>query len=194
MFHCKRELDGLTIALSPSNRLTDQLKWWTRSKPNERPSESIDVEITSYGLLSLIEGKRFAEALPYFKWLLSKRNDQGGFFGTQDTVIGLESMATYGRYLTNKDNNVELKVHAAEDHVLKVNNENGLVLQRIDLPSNTESVQLAASGHGFALFQLSYRYNLNNSDVYTTFTLKPKVLETTAGHLNVEVCSRFVLH
>lgn len=143
-------------------------------------------------MLSLIEGKRFAEALPYFKWLLSKRNDQGGFIGTQDTVIGLESLATYGRFLTSKNNNVELNVHSTEDHVLKVNNENGLVLQRIDLPSTTESVKLAASGHGFALFQLSYRYNLNNSDVYTTFTLKPKVLETTAGHLNVEVCSRCV--
>lgn len=168
------------------------MKWWSKSKPNQRPSESIDVEITSYGLLSLIEAKRFAEALPYFKWLLSKRNDQGGFIGTQDTVIGLESLATYGRFLTNKDGSVELKVQSPDEHLLKVNNENGLVLQRIELPSSTESVQLSATGKGFALFQLSYRYNLNNSDVYTSFTLKPKVLETTAGHLNVEVCSRFV--
>ncbi|XP_031634654.1 CD109 antigen-like, partial [Contarinia nasturtii] len=171
----------------------DQLKWWSKSKSNQRPSESINIEITSYGLLSLIEAKRFADALPYFRWLLSKRNDRGGFIGTQDTVIGLESLATYGRFLSNKDNNVGLNVHVdnTEDRILTVNNENGLVLQTIDMPSNTESIKLSASGHGFALFQLSYRYNLNQSDVYETFTLKPKVLETTAGHLNVQICSRF---
>ncbi|XP_031631360.1 CD109 antigen-like [Contarinia nasturtii] len=172
----------------------DQMKWWTNSKPNERASDTIDVEITSYGLLALIEGKRYVEGLPYFRWLLNKRNDRGGFTGTQDTVIGLESLAAYSRLISSKANNVELRIHGdnrSEDRILTVNNENGLVLQTIDLPSNTESVQLSASGRGFALFQLSYRYNLNQSDVYEMFTLKPKVIETTAGHLNVEICSRF---
>jgi CD109 antigen len=170
------------------------MKWWSNSKPNERVSDTINIETTSYGLLSLIESKRFVEALPYFRWLLSMRNDRGGFIGTQDTVLGLESLATYGRLISNKDNNVELRIHSdnIEDRTLTINNENGLVLQSIDLPSSTESVQLSASGHGFALFQLSYRYNLNQSDIYETFTLKPKVLETTAGHLNVQICSTFV--
>ncbi|XP_055324613.1 thioester-containing protein 1 allele S1-like [Sitodiplosis mosellana] len=171
----------------------DQHKWWTTSKPDERQSKSLDVEVTSYGLLALVHAKRSAEALPYFRWLLAQRNERGGFFGTQDTVVGLESLATYSRFLKSKDNDVHLKIHAGtiEDRVLEVNDENGLVFQSVDLPSNTSSVQLSASGHGFALFQLSYRYNLKNSDIYSTFTLKPKVLETTRGHLNVEVCSRF---
>lgn len=171
---------------------SDQQKWWTTSKPNERPSKSLDVEVTSYGLLALIHAKRPAVALPYFRWLLAQRNEMGGFFGTQDTVVGLEALATYSQFLKSKNNNVQLKIQAntIEDRVLKVDNENGLVFQSIDLPSNTSSVHLSASGHGFALFQLSYRYNLKNSDIYSTFTLKPKVLETTRGHLNVEVCSR----
>lgn len=145
-------------------------------------------------MLSLIEAKKFADALPYFRWLLAQRNDRGGFYGTQDTVIGLEALATYGRFLTSKNNNVNLKIKpdTIEERALQVTNENGLVLQKIEIPSETQSVHLDASGNGFALFQLSYRYNLNDSDVYTSFTLKPKVLETTAGHLNVQVCSRFV--
>lgn len=172
----------------------DGMKWWSNSKPNECASDTIDVEITSYGLLALIEAKRYAEALPYFKWLLSKRNDRGGFIGTQDTVIGLESLAAYSRSVFNKNNNVEFRVHTdnVEDQILKINHENGLILQSIDLPSQTQSVRLSASGQGTALFQLSYRYNLNESDVYQTFTLRPKVLETTAGHLNVEICARYV--
>lgn len=145
-------------------------------------------------MLALIQAKRFAEVLPYFKWLLAQRNDRGGFFGTQDTVVGLEALALYGQYLLVKDNAVELKVHAdtIEDRTLNVKSDNALVLQTVELPSDTKSVHLTATGNGFALFQLSYRYNLNESDVYSTFTLTPKVLETTAGHLNVEVCSRFV--
>lgn len=143
-------------------------------------------------MLALIQAKRFAEVLPYFKWLLAQRNDRGGFFGTQDTVVGLEALALYGQYLLVKDNAVELKIHAdtVEDRIINVKSENALVLQTVELPSDTKSVHLTASGHGFALFQLSYRYNLNESDVYAAFKLTPKVLETTAGHLNVEVCSR----
>lgn len=157
-----------------------------------RQSKSVDVEITSYGVLALIEAKRFAEVLPYFKWLLAQRNDRGGFIGTQDTVLGLEALALYGQYLLVKDNAVQLKIHADEDRIINVKSENALVLQTIELPSETKSVHLTATGHGFALFQLSYRYNLNESDVYSAFTLKPTVLETTAGHLNVEICSRYV--
>lgn len=181
----------------PSNRRIDQQKWWTRSHPgpNVRQSKSIDVEITAYGVLALIEAKRFAEALPYFKWLLAQRNDKGGFVGTQDTVIGLEALATYGRLITSKDNDVLLKISAENvEKSFDVKADNSLVLQKLELPSETKSVHLTASGKGFALFQLSYRYNLNESDVYTTFTLQPKVLETTAGHLNVEVCAKFVHH
>lgn len=168
-----------------------QHKWWSTSKQNERQSISLDVEVTSYGLLALIHAKRNVEALPFFRWLLDQRNDMGGFFGTQDTVIGLEAIATYSRLLNNKNNDIHLNLQAnnVTNRVIEVNNENGLVLQTIDLPPNTESVHLSASGHGFTLFQLSYRYNLKNSDIYSTFTLKPNVLETTRGHLNVEVCS-----
>lgn len=96
----------------------------------------------------------------------------------QDTIVGLESLATYSQFI--------------KDRTLEMNNENGLVLQMIDLTSNTESIQLSASGHGFALFQLSYRYNVNNNDTHTNFTFKPNVLEVTAHLLVVEICSRFV--
>lgn len=145
-------------------------------------------------MLSLIEAGRIADALPYFRWLLAQRNDRGGFYGTQDTVIGLESLATYGRFLSSKNNNVQLKVDTdtIKEHTFDVTNENGLVLQKLDIPSETQFVHMVAFGNGFALAQLSYRYNLNTNDVYTTFTLKPKVLETTAGHLNVQVCSTYV--
>lgn len=176
---------------------TGKIKWWSAKRPgsNDKQSISIDVEITSYGVLSLIEAKRLTEAHPYFQWLLAQRNDKGGFFGTQDTVIGLEALATYSRHLNSKENNVQLKIQTEtiNEKELNISSENAMLLQTIELPSDTKSVHLTASGKGYSLFQLSYRYNLNESDAYSIFTLKPKVLETTAGHLNVQVCSRFDL-
>lgn len=182
--------------LFPNQNDEGDQKWWTAKKPdsNESQSISIDVEITSYGLLSLIKAKRLTDALPYFKWLLAQRNERGGFFGTQDTVIGLEALALYSRHMYVKDSNVQLKIQADNliENQLEINSENSLLLQTVDLPAVTKSVHLHASGHGLALFQLSYQYNLNEADAMSTFVLALKVLETTAGRLNVQVCSRFV--
>lgn len=174
----------------------DQLKWWTRrsGNPDAQHSKSIDIEITAYGLLALIRAGRLPEALPYFRWLLKQRNDQGGFVGTQDTVVGLEALAQYAKHLSTKANNVQLTIVDVESSTnetfINVNAENALTLQTIELPSNTQTVHLTATGHGFALVQLSYRYNLNESDVYASFTLQPTVNKVTAGHLSVDICSR----
>lgn len=174
--------------------LIEQHKWWIQSnKPGAVKSKSVNVEITSYGLLALIEAKRLTEALPYFKWLLAQRNEQGGFVRTQDTVIGLEALAKYAENLSTNDTNVQMTVQLdvpINETFINVNRENALVLQIVDLPAQTRNVQLSASGHGFALFQLSYRYNLLEKDNSAIFDLNVKVSDIKPGHLTVEVCSR----
>jgi len=44
---------------------------------------AIDVEMTSYALLTYVEQRRMSEALPVVKWLLTQRNPEGGFVSTQ---------------------------------------------------------------------------------------------------------------
>lgn len=51
-------------------------------------------------MLALAKANRTSDTLPYFKWLLAQRNDQGGFIGTQDTVMGLKALATYARVIS----------------------------------------------------------------------------------------------
>lgn len=140
----------------------------------------------------MIHADRLPAALPYFRWLLKQRNDQGGFVGTQDTVIGLDALAQYVKHMSSQSNNVQLRIMAepANETFVNVNAENALVLQTIELPADTQSMHLIATGHGFALAQLTYRYNVNESDAYSTFTLQPKVTQITAGHLSVEICSK----
>lgn len=172
----------------------DQHKWWTKSSSNADDSKSTNVEITSYGVLALLAANRTADAFPFFKWLLTQRNDCGGFVSTQDTVLGLQALSAYGQLLSTKDNDIQLKIQAdtIDERTLVMSTDNSLVLQTIDLPSETNSVQITATGHGFCLFQLSYRYNVKGSDEHSAFTLTPNVLDTTAGFLNVQNCARCV--
>lgn len=111
----------------------DEHKWWstTASDPSKRKSKTLDVEITSYGLLALLKAGRFADGLPYFRWLLTQRNSQGGFEGTQDTVVGLQALATFADKIFSKDNNVQVSVKAppANETNFNVNTDNSLVLQ-----------------------------------------------------------------
>lgn len=142
--------------------------------------------------MALMEADRMADALPYFRWLLTQRNDKGGFEGTQDTVLGLEALAKYAQRLSTKDNNVQLrwKTSEPEDINMNVNNENGLLLQTTELKSQEKSVQIFASGHGFALAQLSYRYHVNDSDALASFILQPKLsADSSPGHIHVSVCA-----
>lgn len=146
--------------------------------------------------MALIQANRSTKILPYLtKWILKQRNELGGFVSTQDTVVGLEALATYGPIFSSKNNDIQLqiKTNTTADKSIKINQKNALLLQTIDLPSDTKSVSVSATGHGFALFQLSYRYNLNGNDSRSTFTLTPKIREITTGHLNLAVCARFVL-
>ena len=93
------------------------------------------MEITSYGLLTLLNDNKANEAFPYFKWLLSQRNDHGGFEGTQDTVVGLAALAKFAERISSKDSNVQIVVTAKdtnETHI-NVNKENALIFQSVEV-------------------------------------------------------------
>lgn len=104
-------------------------------KKTNRSPKTLNVEMTSYGLLTLIHSEQYSKGLPYFKWLLSQRNDRGGFQGTQDTVLGLQALAKYAERIFIKENNVQMVVtpsDANETHIT-VNTENALVLQTFEV-------------------------------------------------------------
>lgn len=95
-----------------------------------RESKTLNVEITAYALLTMVLSES-AECLPILKWLLNQRNDKGGFEGTQDTIIGIEALATFAAKIATKDNFVNISVATSNDTKLNfhVNKDNSLVLQ-----------------------------------------------------------------
>lgn len=157
-----------------------------------KPSKTLNIEITSYGLLAILESKRFTDGFPYFKWLLSQRNNKGGFISTQDTVLGLQALAKFAERISVRDNNIQMVVKA--DKLLdathfNVNPENALIYQTHELPSTVRAINVTASGHGFALLQLSYHYHTNVVEKDPSFKLKSKILDNSnEAYLKLEVC------
>lgn len=119
----------------------DDKLFWSKSKNfddrKRKHSKTINVEITAYGLFALIEAEKLTDGLAVLKWLLSQRNENGGFEGTQDTVLGLQALAKFAKTVSTKDKDVHIYVKSskADDFEINVNNENALVLQSFQVKS-----------------------------------------------------------
>lgn len=115
--------------------IIDNQKWWDKSIVIDgccfKESKTLNVETTAYVLLTLQSIGNDSECLPVLKWLLNQRNDQGGFEGTQDTIVGIEAMASFATKISTKNNKVDINVSTSNgtQFDFTVNAENLLVLQ-----------------------------------------------------------------
>lgn len=122
--------------------LEDNKQWWERPIPQQdskniwysKPN-SVNVEMTSYGLLSILEAGLYSEALPILKWLLNQRNEFGGFQSTQDTFVGLKALAQYAEKFSSNFNNVQisLKYNEGTESRINVNSNNALIQQTYEV-------------------------------------------------------------
>ncbi|CAG2101908.1 unnamed protein product [Medioppia subpectinata] len=159
---------------------------------------SYTVETTAYGLLTLVARNDIQSAVPVLRWLISKQNSNGGFASTQDTVIGIQALGSLAQRLTNT--NLSLNVNfnymvadKKETKDMKIDNNNAIVLQRIQLPIQTTSVEVEARGLGSAIVQVSYQYNLAVASESPAFSLKPVVDKTsTETYLKLSVCTHYL--
>ncbi|XP_050081691.1 CD109 antigen-like [Anopheles aquasalis] len=168
--------------------VSGEMKWWSKNV-TEKDSKSVrnnwnccrpcsvDVEMSAYALLASLVSSTGLESLPVMKWLLSQRNDKGGFQSTQDTVVGLEALAKIAAKFSSDDLNItmEMKTGQTVQRSFNVNKDNALVLQKLELPESIRSVEMTANGTGCALFQLSSKYHINDKESSPRFKLEPLV-------------------
>ncbi|XP_055540110.1 thioester-containing protein 1 allele R1-like isoform X6 [Wyeomyia smithii] len=177
-------------------------KWWHKpipesdsknpwySKPN-----SVNVEMSSYGMLAFLEAGLDTDALPVMKWLISQRNEKGGFQSTQDTVVGLQALAKLAAKISSPNNDVTFVATFNDDQQreMQVNSQNGMILQKFELPSNVRQIGIKATGRGFAIVSLSYKYNMNVTGEWPRFVLDPQVNKNSnPDYLHLSVCTSFV--
>lgn len=94
----------------------------------------LNVEITAYSLLTLLLAHEETKCMPILKWLLNERNSQGGFEGTQDTIVGIDALARLATKIASKDNDVQIQLNASSAignfvHKFVANAANGLLRQ-----------------------------------------------------------------
>ncbi|XP_037812901.1 alpha-2-macroglobulin-like isoform X4 [Lucilia sericata] len=175
----------------------NSLKWWTKSSKDHNN----DIEITAYILEAYVYTEPAGKLLPIIKWLIGKRNSNGGFDSTQDTVVGLQALIKFAeKYIAGGDGKMTIKFEAQDEEgkettkgSFSVDKENSLILQTHVLPKSSRQITLEANGEGSSLVQLSYRYNLANKDDKPSFSIKHTIQPTNyPSLLKMDVCSEFV--
>ncbi|KPM04180.1 CD109 antigen-like protein [Sarcoptes scabiei] len=192
----------------------DDLVYWsinpdTRNKARDRLvkqasdyllfPDAIDIESTSYALLTLMERSEIDSALPALRWLISKQNSNGGFSSTQDTVIALQALGAIAERISTATIKLNVEIRHGNSRTSKnkenrqnlyFNNENALVLQQIELEPETEWVHIEPEGFGTAIIQVSYQYNLAVSAEKPAFFLNPQKDKTsTENYLQLSICT-----
>lgn len=168
---------------------------WKGSRESNLPSTL--VEIASYALLAFVKMNRALEAVPIAKWLVSQRNANGGFYSTQDTVIGLEALAAISRELYTENTNLSLKIRfgqgaSYDDRNFEVQNNNKEVLQIEKLKPNTKSVSLSVNGSGMASFQVSYSYKIKVLPASESMSISVSVKPHTGNNkVHLTICARY---
>ena len=160
--------------------------WMT--KPN-----SVTVEMSAYALQAFVEAGRVTDGVPIMKWLVGQRNKDGGFTSTQDKVVGLQALSKLAAKIYSPNNNVEIKVTPDEGSTKTLTVNDDLILLKHELPPSSRNFDVSATGTGFAILQLSYKYNLNVTGEWPRFVLEPKVNEDSMkDFLHLTVCTHFV--
>ncbi|XP_017784771.1 PREDICTED: CD109 antigen-like [Nicrophorus vespilloides] len=188
--------------LLESKSKTDKtMKWWGKSFPeseNKNPwhtlPKSLDIEATSYALLTLLEANLISDAMPVLQWLVGQRNSLGGFASSQDTRIGLFALYRMVLKLSSSSNmKIDFSSKEQEMSSFNINRDNAMIVQSLKIGDQARVVNVTASGSGLALFQVSYQYNMNVTGPWPLFTLDPQVdKNSNRHHLQLSICTAFV--
>ena len=156
-------LAAYALALAESERAEQALlalASMSEKEGGEDDSRSAAVEAKGYELLALLLNDDLVGASRAAESLVSGRNGLGGFSSTQDTVVGLQALAAYSTLVrADSDMTIVLESPGWRKEV-RVTPENFDVLQTVQVPIG-ERVAVAVRGHGTAVLQSVFRYNVS---------------------------------
>ncbi|XP_072280893.1 alpha-2-macroglobulin-like protein 1 [Pyxicephalus adspersus] len=149
----------------------DGMLYWSQEPKVEKESywskpSSVEVELTGYVHLAKssypgLTSKDIGDMVAITRWMCKQQNGNGGFSSTQDTVVGLHSLAAFATITSGKSGEVVLDVTSVKGFKtrLLINNDNKLLLQRVTLPEVPGEFLVTASGVGTVFMQVVQRYH-----------------------------------
>jgi len=118
------------------------------------------LETVAYAVLSNLGlGNDLDSFLPLVKDLTTKLKPNGGFYSTQDTVIGLSALAGFGKLVFAKPINLNVSVSGALNEEVQVTKDNQILVQRKQVEHVPGKLKIKTSGSGCGLIQVTLRYN-----------------------------------
>ena len=104
------------LNLLPCSTLYSQ-EWWEtqlegfeKENPWTQMPNSVNIEITSYALMSLLLRNQADDAVPVATWLLSQQNENGGFASTSDTYVAVDALERFSRKLRIPNRGTDISV------------------------------------------------------------------------------------
>ncbi|XP_037957339.1 pregnancy zone protein [Teleopsis dalmanni] len=193
-----------TAKLKDKAKTEEGFTHWSDDKTSFDPvylwrwSFSSDVENTAYMLLNLLqsENETSESLLPILRWLVAQRNSYGGFYSTQDTVVGLQAMIEFAIKYNYSPAEADVSIKAKGDkeklESLKINEGNSVLMQIVELPPKTNAIDFKLNGKGTALVQVSYQYNILEKDKKPSFVIKTnKHPNAPPSKLEMQVCVEY---
>lgn len=117
------------------------MKWWAKDTPADEAKNpwhniprSIDIETTSYALLTFIEANLLEDAAPVFEWLANQQNSLGGFTSSHDTAVGLQSLyKLVTKIATTTSIQIEYKYGTGGNGKFTINKNNVMIQQSMQV-------------------------------------------------------------
>ncbi len=173
-----------------------QLEGFEKENPWTAMPNSLNIEMTSYALMTLLLRNQFDDAVPVANWLLSQQNENGGFASTSDTYVAVQALRAFSKKLRIPNRGADIRVqysylNTARD--MQVKSEDSTLLQTRILDPRTRELRLRASGYGIGVVQVGFQYNLDVTAAWPSFVVNPQVFKpSTANHMQFTVCVNYI--
>lgn len=188
-----QKLDSLATHEGDRKWFMPKVPSYERKSPWYNNSYSLAVEVSSYAVLALLENGSIDEAKDVVNWLIDQQNQNGGFVSSHDSVLALMALVSFAETVKTAENSVQVKFAYGNgiNTQINVNNENNLVEQTFDLPTNIRNLTLTANGKGLAYVKVNYKYNTNITGAWPRFVLDPQVNRIShKDYLHLSICTR----
>jgi CD109 antigen len=164
--------------------------WWYYSQP-----KSVDIEMTSYAL-KVLSDKDVALALKTVKWLVSMKNNFGGYGSTQDTVQALDALSIFTVVFNAAAGTINLRLTPNVGSVInaQVNPSNMLVVQDFTLNPLARQLDIysGVNSTGSAIVSLVCNFYENSDETAPRFNVRTELINPCKNLLKHQVCISYI--
>ncbi|KAL4229795.1 hypothetical protein ACF0H5_010186 [Mactra antiquata] len=201
------KVENVIIKLFDKATVKDGYMYWTKQESEETTLDMLiflppniqssprSIETTAYVLLTFSHIGRITDGLPIMKWLVNQRNSNGGFGSTQDTMIALQALAEFAKYIYSDDVNIVIDVEDSNvqfEHTFRILPEDVSLYQRVSVPETSRKLNFTASGNGKALVEIAVSYNVMENTVVPMFKLVVSSTDETLSGFNLQICFKYL--